>query len=110
MVLTSAALVPLDVFVVSYMKNADGSFKEWAADKAYRDVVTGRLMTSYCVVYAVVFAMTFLVLPLAFFYNALGDGVDFDDGQTDDDDRDDGREDVPWTRRMCRAFKYTLAR
>ena len=76
-VLASAALVPLDVFVVSYMKNGDGSFKEWAQDKAFRDTVTGHLMTSYVAVYGVIFVMTFLVLPLAFFYNALGDaGID----------------------------------
>ena len=111
-VLTSAALVPLDVFVVSYMKNPDGSFKDWASDKAYRDLVSGRLMTSYCAVYAIVFAMTFLVLPLTFFYNALGDGVDFDDADDDpgQDNNEDDSDDVPWTRRLCRAFKYTLAR
>ena len=48
-----------------------------AVDKAFRDNVTGHLMTSYVAVYGVIFVMTFLVLPLAFFYNALGDaGID----------------------------------
>ena len=87
------------------MKNPDGSFKDWASDPAYRRDVTGHLMTSYFVVYAVIFAMTFLVLPLAFFYNACGDGIDMDDQDGDDGDVPE----VSGTRRLVRALKYTFA-
>jgi len=110
-VLTSAALVPVDVFAVSYMKNPDGSFKDWASDPAYRHEVTGHLMASYFVVYAVTFVMTFLVLPLTFFYNALGDGIDFNDDTHDSIEAEDqaALAEISFTRRMGRAFKYTLA-
>jgi len=107
--LLAAALVPVDVFLVSYMKNANGTFKDWAVDPETRQAISGQMMTAYCVLYGLIMALAFLVLPMTFFFHALGDEDDPDD---DDFLRNDPSADAnadSCGRRFCRAFKYTLA-
>lgn len=67
-VLISSALLPVDIFFVSYMKNVDGSFKEWAASSAVRDSLENSILYSYYALYGVVFICIFIVVPFAYFF------------------------------------------
>ena len=69
----------VDVFLVSYMKHNDGSYKEWAKDVHVRENLQESVMYTYYVFYGIILALAFLVLPLNFFFHALGDEDDPDD-------------------------------
>ncbi|GFT66303.1 probable lysosomal cobalamin transporter [Nephila pilipes] len=64
--LLSASLLPVDVFLVSFMKNPDGAFKEWATN-ATRQAVEDSVTYTYYSLYAVILFYTFFILPLSYF-------------------------------------------
>ena len=103
--LMAGALVPVDVFLVSNMKNSNGSFKEWAEDPEVRKGIVDQIMTAYYVFYGIIMGFIFLILPMNFFYHAVGDYEDEDDERFYDQDQPE----ESTGRRLCRAFKYTLA-
>ena len=45
--LFTTALIPVDVFLVSFMKNSDGSFKDWAVSNATRNSVEESVLIGY---------------------------------------------------------------
>lgn len=90
--LLTTALVPVDVFLVSYMKNSDGTFKNWAADNATRSSIEDTVTYTYYALYGLVGFFAFLILPFMYFYF-----------EEKDDDLD-----VATKQRCCSAFKYTI--
>ncbi|GIY50611.1 lysosomal cobalamin transport escort protein LMBD1 [Caerostris darwini] len=64
--LLSACLLPVDVFLVSFMKNSDGSFKDWA-NNSTRQALEDSVSYTYYSLYGIVFFYTFFILPLAYF-------------------------------------------
>ncbi|KAF8792892.1 putative lysosomal cobalamin transporter like protein [Argiope bruennichi] len=64
--LLSAFLLPVDVFLVSFMKNSDGSFKEWATNST-RQAVEDSVTYTYYSLYGIIFFYAFFVLPLSYF-------------------------------------------
>lgn len=99
--LITSALVPVDVFLVSYMKFSNGTYKPWAEDPSVRETIEDSVLYTYYAFYLLVILFAFLVLPLAFFFHLIGGG---DDGLQDDI----GVTEVePFRRKMMRAVKYT---
>lgn len=97
--IVSALLVPVDVFLVSSMKNADGSYQEWAKDHLVREEYLFKIKMVYYVLFCVVLAMSFLILPLTFFYHTTSPLAE--------DEEEIMEETVGG--KLCRALKYTSA-
>jgi len=97
--IVSALLVPVDVFLVSSMKNADGSYQEWAKDPLVREEYLFKIKMVYYVLFCVVLTMTFLILPLTFFYHTTSPLAE---------DEEEMMEETVG-RKFCRALKYTSA-
>lgn len=90
--LLTTALVPVDIFIVSYMKNDDGSWKDWCADESVRkEFEETTVATGYYVLYSFVAFFAFLLMPFVYFYFEEKD------------------EDVTTRQRICGALKYTIA-
>ena len=51
--LMTSLLVPVDVFLVSYMKNSDGSWKPWAESEEVRESLKSSLLWAYYAAYGV---------------------------------------------------------
>ncbi|CAH3196218.1 unnamed protein product [Porites evermanni] len=67
--LLTTALVPVDIFLVSYMKNDDGTWKEWSADESVRnDFEKNTVAVGYYVLYAMVAFFAFVLMPFMYFY------------------------------------------
>ena len=94
--LISAFLVPVDVFLVSFMKNSDGTYKPWATEPDVRSNLQWSVMQAYYAFYGIILIFAFLILPFAFFYHALGGG-ESDDGEVESAGK-----------KFCRAIKFTL--
>ncbi|GAV02179.1 hypothetical protein RvY_12776 [Ramazzottius varieornatus] len=88
--LSTSALLPLDVFLVSWMKTANGTFQDWAQNSTDRQELESDVMTAYYALYGTITLTTFLLLPLAYFYY---------------EERDDDR---PWRPRLFNAMKYAI--
>ena len=61
------------------MKHSDGTYKDWAKDFAVRDNLKESVMYTYYAFYGIILLLAFLVLPLNFFFHALGNEDDPDD-------------------------------
>lgn len=88
--LATCALVPVDIFLVSFMKNSDGQFKPWAKDPGVRESIEDGLVNTYYVLYGLMVLFLFFLLPFAFFYCE-----DAEESAT-----------VKW--RCCNALKFSL--
>lgn len=89
--LLTTALVPVDIFLVSYMKNDDGTWKEWSASESLRnDFEQTTVATGYYVLYSLVAFFAFMLMPFMYFYFEEKD------------------EEVTTRQRMCGALKYTI--
>ncbi|XP_071836419.1 probable lysosomal cobalamin transporter isoform X2 [Apostichopus japonicus] len=66
--LGALALIPVDIFVVSYMKDPDGEFKEWASNNETRAKVETAILYTYYILYSLIIAFLFLVIPFAIFF------------------------------------------
>lgn len=89
--LMTTALVPVDVFLISYMKYPNGTFKSWAADNSTRNSIEDTITYTYYVLYGVVGLFVFVILPFMYFYY---------------EEKDD--EDVTIKQRCCASMKYTV--
>ena len=69
--LMTSLLVPVDVFLVSYMKNPDGSWKPWAESEEVRESLKSSLLWAYYFAYGGILVFTFLLIPSNFFYHGL---------------------------------------
>lgn len=90
-VLITSALLPVDIFLVSSMKNQDGSFQAWAVENSTRQNVENALLYTYYSLYGVIFGLIFGVIPFVYFYF--------------EEKNDDG---FGNENRLCSAFKFTL--
>ena len=61
------------------MKHSDGTYKDWAKDLAVRENLKESVMYTYYAFYGIILLLAFLVLPLNFFFHALGNEDDPDD-------------------------------
>ncbi|XP_077870530.1 putative lysosomal cobalamin transporter, partial [Saccoglossus kowalevskii] len=66
--LLTIALVPVDIFLVSYMKCPDGTFKDWADNNSTRDAIEDMMLYAYYTMYTMTVFMLFLVLPFTYFF------------------------------------------
>ncbi|KAI9558303.1 hypothetical protein GHT06_015056 [Daphnia sinensis] len=62
-------LIPIDVFVVGYMKNSTGQFQPWASDMRDRHDFSTTLLSAYYASYIATLFITFVIIPLAFFFH-----------------------------------------
>ncbi len=99
--LITSSLVPVDVFLVSYMKFSNGTYKPWAEPPEVRASLEATVLDTYYVFYSLVALFGFFVLPLVFFFHLVSssdDGLEDDIGVTEVE---------PFRSKMCRAVKYT---
>ncbi|NWX46998.1 LMBD1 protein, partial [Steatornis caripensis] len=65
--LISSALLPVDIFLVSYMKNQNGTFKDWADAKVSRQI-EDTVLYAYYTLYSIILFFVFLWIPFVYFY------------------------------------------
>uniref|UniRef100_A0A663NCP3 Lysosomal cobalamin transport escort protein LMBD1 n=1 Tax=Athene cunicularia TaxID=194338 RepID=A0A663NCP3_ATHCN len=88
--LISSALLPVDIFLVSYMKNQNGTFKDWADANVSRQI-EDTVLYGYYTLYSIILFCVFLWIPFVYFYY---EEKEEDDGNT--------------CSQVKTAFKYTL--
>lgn len=93
-VLITSSLLPVDIFLVSYMKTPAGSWAEWATVNITRQQIENQVQIAYYILYSVVFLCIFVIIPFIYFY--------FEEKNDDDAFSTVGS-------RLCTAFKFTLA-
>ena len=64
--LVSALLVPVDVFLTSFMKTSDGSWKSWADQPEVRQSLESSILYTYYGCYGVILAFCFLFISQSF--------------------------------------------
>ncbi|TFK12691.1 guanine nucleotide-binding protein G(olf) subunit alpha [Platysternon megacephalum] len=65
--LITSALLPVDIFLVSYMKNQNGTFKEWADANVTRQI-EDTVLYGYYTLYSIILFSVFLWIPFVYFY------------------------------------------
>lgn len=85
----TVTLIPVDIFLVSSMKDTNGTFEDWAADNTTRDEVQQDMQYCYYALYCCNAFFLFVVIPFVMFYYEEGD------------------EDTTRAKRCCTASKYT---
>uniref|UniRef100_A0A8I3N378 Lysosomal cobalamin transport escort protein LMBD1 n=1 Tax=Canis lupus familiaris TaxID=9615 RepID=A0A8I3N378_CANLF len=88
--LITSALLPVDIFLVSYMKNQNGTFKDWANANVSRQI-EDTVLYGYYTLYSVILFCVFFWIPFVYFY------------YEEKDDDDTGK-----CTQIKTAFKYTL--
>ncbi|NXD92202.1 LMBD1 protein, partial [Chaetorhynchus papuensis] len=76
--LITSALLPVDIFLVSYMKNQNGTFKVWADANVSRQI-EDTVLYGYYTLYSIILFCVFLWIPFVYFYYEEKEG---DDGNT----------------------------
>ncbi|XP_043919828.1 lysosomal cobalamin transport escort protein LMBD1 [Protopterus annectens] len=72
--LITAALLPVDIFLVSFMKYSNGSFQEWADSNITRQQIENSVLYGYYTLYSIILFCVFLLIPFVyFFYEEKGD-------------------------------------
>ncbi|XP_028676141.1 lysosomal cobalamin transport escort protein LMBD1 [Erpetoichthys calabaricus] len=66
--LITSALLPVDIFLVSYMKNPNGTYKEWASNNMTRLAVEDSVLHAYYSLYSIILFCVFLWIPFVYFY------------------------------------------
>lgn len=88
--LLTTALIPVDVFLVSFMKNSDGSFKDWATLNTTRNSMEESVLVGYYILYGLITFCLFLLLPFMYFFY------------------EEREEDATCRSRCCGALKFTI--
>lgn len=88
--LLTAALVPVDIFLVSSFKGSDGLYNDWASDDV-RDTIKNSVTYAYYAMYACTELFVFFLLPMAYFF-------------FEEKDEESG---TTTGQRLCSALKYT---
>nr|XP_022319135.1 probable lysosomal cobalamin transporter [Crassostrea virginica] len=86
----TTALIPVDVFLVSFMKNSDGTFKDWAISNTTRLSMETSVTDAYYSLYGLIVFCLFLLLPFMYFFY---------------EERD---EESTVKSRICSALKFTI--
>ncbi|XP_061814812.1 lysosomal cobalamin transport escort protein LMBD1 [Nerophis lumbriciformis] len=89
--LISSALLPVDIFLVSFMKYPNGTYKEWAANNETRAQIEDTVLYGYYTLYSIILFCVFLWIPFVYFYY---------------EERDD--ENVNTCSQVKNALKYTV--
>jgi len=89
-VLLTTAVIPVDIFLVAFMKDDQGHFKPWAESNETRQSLQQDVLYTYYAMYMCVMLFLFLLLPFSYFFYEEAD------------------EDVSNKSRTCTALKYTL--
>ncbi|KAJ7341545.1 hypothetical protein JRQ81_005774 [Phrynocephalus forsythii] len=76
--LITSALLPVDIFLVSYVKNQNGTFKDWANANVTRQI-EDTVLYAYYTLYSIILFCVFLWIPFVYFYY---EEKDDDDGNT----------------------------
>ncbi|PWA26077.1 hypothetical protein CCH79_00001545 [Gambusia affinis] len=63
--LITSALLPVDIFLVSYMKYPNGTFKQWAANNETRGQIEATVLYA---LYSIILFCVFLWIPFVYFY------------------------------------------
>ncbi|XP_048863481.1 lysosomal cobalamin transport escort protein LMBD1 [Brienomyrus brachyistius] len=66
--LITSALLPVDIFLVSYMKYPNGTYKEWAASNETRAQMEDTVLYGYYTLYSITLFCVFLWIPFVYFY------------------------------------------
>ncbi|KAG9344230.1 hypothetical protein JZ751_010899 [Albula glossodonta] len=66
--LITSALLPVDIFLVSYMKYPNGTYKEWAASNETRAQTEDTVLYGYYTLYSIILFCVFLWIPFVYFY------------------------------------------
>uniref|UniRef100_A0A3B4B6D2 Lysosomal cobalamin transport escort protein LMBD1 n=1 Tax=Periophthalmus magnuspinnatus TaxID=409849 RepID=A0A3B4B6D2_9GOBI len=66
--LITSALLPVDIFLVSFMKYPNGTYKEWAADNVTRAKIEDSVLYGYYTLYSITLFCVFLWIPFVYFY------------------------------------------
>lgn len=90
--LLTTALIPVDVFLVSFMKNTDGTFKDWAVSNETRQSLETSVSDAYYSLYGLIVFCLFLLLPFMYFFY---------------EERDEDST-VTVKSRICSALKFTI--
>ncbi|XP_061479054.1 lysosomal cobalamin transport escort protein LMBD1 isoform X1 [Rhineura floridana] len=88
--LITSALLPVDIFLVSYVKNQNGTFKDWADANVTRQI-EDTVLYAYYTLYSIILFCVFLWIPFVYFYY-------------EEKDEDDGNK----CSQVKIAFSYTL--
>uniref|UniRef100_A0A672III6 Lysosomal cobalamin transport escort protein LMBD1 n=1 Tax=Salarias fasciatus TaxID=181472 RepID=A0A672III6_SALFA len=89
--LISSALLPVDIFLVSFMKYSNGTYKEWAANNETRSQIEDTVLYGYYTLYSIILFCVFLWIPFVYFYY---------------EERDDNNENK--CSQVKNALKYTI--
>ncbi|GAB1284850.1 Lysosomal cobalamin transport escort protein LMBD1 [Apodemus speciosus] len=65
--LITSALLPVDIFLVSYMKNQNGTFKDWANANVTVQI-ENTVLYGYYTLYSVILFCVFFWIPFVYFY------------------------------------------
>ncbi|XP_027784136.2 lysosomal cobalamin transport escort protein LMBD1 [Marmota flaviventris] len=65
--LITSALLPVDIFLVSYMKNQNGTFKDWANANVSKQI-EDTVLYGYYTLYSVILFCVFFWIPFVYFY------------------------------------------
>uniref|UniRef100_A0A3Q2VGN8 Lysosomal cobalamin transport escort protein LMBD1 n=1 Tax=Haplochromis burtoni TaxID=8153 RepID=A0A3Q2VGN8_HAPBU len=66
--LITSALLPVDIFLVSFMKYPNGTYKEWAANNETRGQIEDTVLYGYYTLYSIILICVFLWIPFVYFY------------------------------------------
>uniref|UniRef100_A0A672L6X4 Lysosomal cobalamin transport escort protein LMBD1 n=1 Tax=Sinocyclocheilus grahami TaxID=75366 RepID=A0A672L6X4_SINGR len=66
--LITSALLPVDIFLVSFMKYPNGTYKEWAASNETRQQIEDTVLYGYYTLYSIILFCVFLWIPFVYFY------------------------------------------
>ncbi|XP_071965317.1 probable lysosomal cobalamin transporter [Antedon mediterranea] len=87
--LLTVIMGPVDVFLVSFMKDDNGEFKDWAESNVTRHQVQETVLYCYYAMYGCLTLFVFLIIPFVYFYYEEED------------------ENTNIKSRMCGAMKYS---
>ncbi|KAM4772255.1 lysosomal cobalamin transport escort protein LMBD1 [Rhinophrynus dorsalis] len=74
--LITSALLPVDIFLVSFMKNQNGTFKDWAEMNTTRLQIEDTVLIGYYTLYSIILFCVFLWIPFVYFYYEEKDDID----------------------------------
>ncbi|XP_056616324.1 lysosomal cobalamin transport escort protein LMBD1 [Triplophysa dalaica] len=66
--LITSALLPVDIFLVSFMKYPNGTYKNWAANNETRQQIEDTVLYGYYTLYSIILFCVFLWIPFVYFY------------------------------------------
>ncbi|XP_061600640.1 lysosomal cobalamin transport escort protein LMBD1 [Cololabis saira] len=66
--LITSALLPVDIFLVSFMKYPNGTYKDWAANNETREQIEDTVLYGYYTLYSIILFCVFLWIPFVYFY------------------------------------------